>query len=58
LTDRPRSKSEKVATAEEVSEAIEKLLPEEWAKLYAYAQNRARMMSLYGAAVDGKDLVH
>jgi DNA-directed RNA polymerase specialized sigma24 family protein len=57
LTDKPRSKSEKVATAEEVSEAIEKLFPEEWAKLYAYAQNRARMMSLYGAAVDGKDLV-
>lgn len=57
MTDKPRSKSEKVATAEEVSEAIEKLLPEDWAKLYAYAQNRARMMSLYGAAVDGKDLV-
>jgi DNA-directed RNA polymerase specialized sigma24 family protein len=57
LTDKPRSKSEKAATAAEVSEAIEKLLPEDWAKLYAYAQNRARMMSLYGAAVDGKDLV-
>jgi DNA-directed RNA polymerase specialized sigma24 family protein len=57
LTDKPRSKSEKVATAEEVSEAIEKLLPEDWAKLYAYAHNRARMMSLYGAAVDSKDLV-
>jgi DNA-directed RNA polymerase specialized sigma24 family protein len=57
LTDKPQSKSEKVATAEEISEAIEKLLPDEWAKLYAYADNRARMMALYGAAVEGKDLV-
>jgi DNA-directed RNA polymerase specialized sigma24 family protein len=57
LTDKPRSKAEMVATVDEISEAIEKLLPEEWAKLYAYADNRARMMALYGAAVDGTDLV-
>lgn len=57
MTDKPRLKSEKFATVDEISEAIEKLLPEEWAKLYAYADNRARMMALYGAAVDGKDLV-
>lgn len=57
LTDKPRSKSEKVATVDEISEAIEQLLPEEWAKLYAYAKNRARMMALYGDALDEKDLV-
>lgn len=57
LTDKPRSKSEKVATVDEISEAIEKLLPEEWGKLYAYAKNRARMMALYGAALDAEDLV-
>lgn len=57
LTDKLQSKSEKVATADEVSEAIERLLPEEWAKLHAYANNRARMMALYGGAVEGKDLV-
>jgi DNA-directed RNA polymerase specialized sigma24 family protein len=57
LTDRPRSKSEKVATVDEISEAIEKLLPEEWAKLYGYAKNRARMMALYGGALDANDLV-
>jgi hypothetical protein len=57
LTDKPQSKHEKVATAEEITEAIEKLLPDEWAKLYAYARNRARMMALYGGAVDEFDLV-
>ena len=57
LTDKPQSKSEKAATVDEISEAIEKLLPEEWAKLYAYAKNRARMIALYGGALDAKDLV-
>ena len=57
MTDEPRSKSERIATADEISEAIEKLLPEEWARLYAYARNRARLMALYGAALDGEDLV-
>lgn len=57
LTDKPQSKAEKVATAEEITEAIEKLLPDEWAKLHAYARNRARMMALYGGAVDEFDLV-
>lgn len=57
LTDKPQLKAEKVATVEEISEAIEKLLPEELAKVYAFARNRARMMSLYGGAVDESDLV-
>lgn len=57
LTDKPRSNSEKVATVDEISGAIGKLRPEEWAKLYAYAENRARMMALYGAALDADDLV-
>jgi len=57
LTDEPRSKSEKVATIDEISEAIEKLHPEEWAKLRAYAKNRAHMMALYGGALDAEDLV-
>lgn len=55
MTEKPRSK-EKVASVDELSEAINKLSPEEWAKLYAYAENRARVMKLYGSAVDGKDL--
>jgi hypothetical protein len=50
-------KSEQIATVEELSEAIEKLLPEEWAKLHVYAENRARVMAFYGATVDGRDLV-
>ena len=57
MTDKPQPIPEKVATSDEISEAIEKLLPQEWARLYAYADNRARMMALYGAAVEGKDLV-
>ncbi|HKF48019.1 MAG TPA: hypothetical protein VKB38_11730 [Terracidiphilus sp.] len=57
MTDKPRSKSERVATAEELSQAIEQLRPEDWAKLFAHAENRSRFMKLYGAAVDGHDLV-
>lgn len=57
LTDKPQSKTEKFATVEEILEAIEKLLPEEWVQLHAYAKNRARMMSLYGGAVEAHDLV-
>jgi hypothetical protein len=56
-TDKPRSKSEKVATVEEVSDAIEKVSPDGWAKIYAFARNRARFMALYGGAVDESDLV-
>jgi DNA-directed RNA polymerase specialized sigma24 family protein len=56
-SDKPQSKSEKVATVEEISEAIEKVSPEGWAKIYAFAKNRARFMALYGGAVDGPDLV-
>jgi hypothetical protein len=57
LTENPRSKKEKIATVDEVSDAVEKLLPEEWAKLNAYAKNRARMMALYGNSAEGRDLV-
>jgi hypothetical protein len=57
VTNKPSSKSEKVATVDEVTEAIGKLRPEDWAKLAAFADNRARFMSLYGAAVDGGDVM-
>ncbi len=56
-TDKPQSKSEKVATVEEVSDAIEKVSQDGWAKIYAFAKNRARFMALYGGAVDELDLV-
>ena len=55
--DKPQSKSEKVATVEEVSNAIEQVSPDGWAKVYAFARNRARFMALYGAAVEESDLV-
>ena len=57
VTDQLRSKSEKIATVDEISEAVEKLLPEEWVKLNAYGKSRARFMALYGGAYDGPDLV-
>lgn len=57
VTDQPRSKSEKIATVDEISEAVERLLPDEWLKLNAYGKNRARFMALYGGAYDGPDLV-
>lgn len=57
VTDQARSKSEKIATVDEISEAVEKLLPEEWVKLNAYGKSRARFMALYGGAYDGPDLV-
>jgi DNA-directed RNA polymerase specialized sigma24 family protein len=56
-TDKPQSKSEKVATVEEITEAIAQVSAEGWAKVYAFAKNRARFMALYGGAVDGPDLV-
>lgn len=55
--DKPQSKSEKVATVEEVSDAIEKVSADGWAKIFAFARNRARFMALYGGAVDESDLV-
>jgi hypothetical protein len=55
--DRQLSKSEKVATVEEISSAIEKLTKAEWAKLHSFARNRARMMALRGSAFTEKDLV-
>ena len=57
LKGKPQSKSEKVATVEEISDAIEHVSPDGWAKVYAFAKNRARFMSLYGASVDESDLV-
>jgi len=57
VADQPRSKSEKIATVDEISEAVEKVLPEEWVKLNAYGNSRARFMALYGGAYDGPDLV-
>ena len=57
LKDEPQSKSEKVATVEEISDAIENVSPDGWAKVYAFAKNRARFMALYGASVDESDLV-
>lgn len=56
-TDQSQSKSEKVATVEEISEAIEKLSADEWARIHAFAKNRTRFMALYGASIDGPDLV-
>lgn len=56
-TGKPQSKSEKVATVEEISEAIEILSPDDWTKIYAFAKNRARFMALFGGAVDVPDLV-
>lgn len=53
-----QARSEKVATAEEVSEALEKLHPADWARLYAFAKNRVRVVGLYGSAVDAGDLMH
>lgn len=55
--DRQISKSEKVATVEEISSAIEKLTQGEWAKLHSFARNRARMMALRGSPFTEQDLV-
>ena len=57
MTNKPSSKSEKKATVDEISEAIANLRTEDWAKLAAFAENRARFMRLYGAAVDGSDVM-
>ena len=55
--DRQISKSEKIATVEEISSAIGKLTPAEWAKLHSFARNRARMMALRGSPFTEQDLV-
>ncbi len=55
--DEPQSKSVKVATVEEVSNAIEQVSADGWAKVYAFAKNRARLMALYGGAVEESDLI-
>jgi hypothetical protein len=57
VTTKPLLKSEKVATVEEVTDAIEKLHPEDWAKLAAFSKNRAQYMRLYGAAIDDSELM-
>jgi DNA-directed RNA polymerase specialized sigma24 family protein len=55
--DKALSKSEKVATVEEIRQAVEKLTKSEWAKLHSFARNRARMMALRGSAFTEEDLV-
>lgn len=55
--DRNLSKMEKVATIEEIDLAIEKLTHAEWAKLHAFARNRARMMALRGSTFIAEDLL-
>ena len=57
MTNKPSSKFERKATVDEISEAIAKLCTEDWVKLEAFAENRAQFMRLYGAAVDGSDLM-
>lgn len=57
MTIKPSSKTEQIATVDEVTEAVGKLRSEDWAKLAAFAENRAKFMSLYGAAVDGGDVM-
>lgn len=57
MTKEPSSKSEKVATVEEVTEAIGKLRPEDWAQLAAFSKNRAFYMKLYGGAIDDSELM-
>ncbi len=57
MTIKPSSKSEQVATVDEVTEAIGKLRPEDWAKLAVFAETRAKFMTLYGAAVNGDDVM-
>jgi hypothetical protein len=55
--DRNLSKTEKIATIEELDLAIEKLTLAEWAKLHAFARNRARMMALRGSTFMAEDLL-
>jgi hypothetical protein len=55
--DRNLSKTEKIATIEEIALAIEKLTHAEWAKLHAFARNRARMMALRGSTFIAEDLL-
>ncbi len=57
MTNKPSSKTERVATVEEISQAIEALRPDDWAKLATFAHNRAEYMRKYGAAVDDTDVL-
>ncbi len=43
------SKSAQVAIVDEVTDAMGKLRPEDWAKLAVFAETRAKFMTLYGA---------
>ncbi len=57
MTNKPSSKADRVAIVEEISQAIEALRPDDWAKLATFAHNRAQYMKKYGAAVDNTDLM-
>lgn len=55
--DKPQSKTEVVATAEEIEQAIAKLTRADFAKLNEFARNRAQMLGLFGISYAGEDLL-
>jgi DNA-directed RNA polymerase specialized sigma24 family protein len=55
--DKPQSKTEVVATAEEIEQAIAKLTRADFAKLNEFARNRAQVLSLFGVSYAGEDLL-
>lgn len=55
--DKVQSKSEAVATVEQVEQAIRNLTAPDLAKLHAFAENRARAMRLRGSSFEGIDLL-
>jgi DNA-directed RNA polymerase specialized sigma24 family protein len=55
--DKPQSKTEVVATVEEIEQAIAKLTRADFAKLNEFARNRAQMLSLFGVSYTGEDLL-
>jgi RNA polymerase sigma factor (sigma-70 family) len=56
-SDNLQSKSEMVATVDEVAQAIKKLQRGDLARLNAFAENRARAMRLRGSSFTGSDLL-
>jgi len=55
--DKPQSKSEVVASVEEIEQAIAKLQRADFVKLNAFARNRAQALGLRGVVESGEDLV-
>ena len=55
--DELQSKSETVATVEQIELAVKNLTVADLAKLHAFARNRAKMMRLYGSPHDEQDLL-